>query len=75
MKTKHKILLVNPFASAAYLSTEFKKYPTHTTALYTIELNKINNYLTPDIKYFDEQIFICSEDSQFIINKIGGGIF
>jgi biotin carboxylase len=67
----YSVLLVNPFASAAYLSAELQRYPIQTTALYTIDMQEIPSYLLPNQTLFDKQIFIRTEKASEIIDKLG----
>lgn len=65
------ILLVNPFASARYLSSRFKECGVLTTALYTVDLAKMPSYLTPSNGMFDEQIKFQSSDVNKILHRLG----
>lgn len=65
-----KILLVNPFASANYLSESLKKAKIESIALYTVDFNDIENYFCPSPLLFDKQIFLPNIDASQIINKL-----
>ncbi|MCC2644557.1 MAG: hypothetical protein K0R94_335 [Burkholderiales bacterium] len=71
----YHILLVNPFASARYLSNELRKYAIKTTALYTKDISLLSDFLKPDINLFDEQVFCLSTDIEDIIKQLNGKTF
>src|SRR6185437_1735689 len=70
-----KILLVNPFSSAAYLSSRLKEYDVHSTALYTLNLEEIPNYVALHKTLFDQQITDLSNDAKRIIDSLGNAKF
>lgn len=65
-----KLLIVDPFASAGYLSAAFREYGFHCTALYTAVASRMPDYLKPPRDYFDTQIWVDSDDLEVICQHI-----
>lgn len=70
-----QLLLVNPFASARYLSNRFKEYGVTTVALYTIDLSTVLSYMLPPDGLFDLQVKIISDNLEDIIKALGNNKF
>lgn len=70
MKQK-RLLLVNSFSSARYVSQKLKDHHVYTVALYTLDLNHISEYIKPANDLFDEQLFVNSSNISEIIKVLG----
>jgi len=64
------VLLVDPFVSAQYLSESFERLGVRTTALYTIDLDDVSEYHSPQPDYFDEQIRLGSRCMDAIVDAL-----
>jgi biotin carboxylase len=69
MKMK-KILLVNPLASAKYLSAALKELGIHATAIYTRPRDTYDAYMMPDPSFFNRQIY-CKPDVETVLEMLG----
>jgi hypothetical protein len=69
--SERTLLLVDPFHSAKYLSECFAALDVRTIALYTVNMENIDRYLSPGSDYFDEQIVVGSRKVGEILSAIG----
>jgi biotin carboxylase len=64
-----KILLVNPLASAKYLSAALKELRIHATAIYTQPRESYDAYMMPDPSFFDKQVY-CEASVQSVLDAL-----
>lgn len=61
------ILIVNPFSSPQYLSSQFREMGIKTTALYTYDKSFFDDYTIPKKDWFDQQLFINHDNDVDLI--------
>lgn len=70
-----RVLLINPFPSARYMSDKLKQNNVHATAVYTVDFTLVVAYLCPAKDIFNEQVFLPNATSTDIIAALGNVSF